>query len=103
MSRRFVLSVPAARDLDEILCYVLDHAGPDRARRVADHLHESFRKLAETPSLGHKRDDLTSLPVLFWRVWSFLVIYKPQAKPLEIVRVLHAARNVRAILHELQQ
>jgi len=66
MSRRFVLSVFASQDLDEILSYVLEQNGPQRAQHVADRLHEIFQKLAESPGLGHKREDLTSLPVLFW-------------------------------------
>ena len=47
MSRRFVLSAPASNDLDDILSYVLEQSGPERARYVADHLHKAFRKLAE--------------------------------------------------------
>ena len=102
MTRRFVLSGPAAQDLDEILSYVLEQDGPQRAQHVADHLYTAFQKLAETPGLGHKREDLTSLPVLFWAEWSYLVIYKPDAKPLEIVRVLHGARDVETLLREAE-
>ena len=99
---RFVLSGPASQDLDEILCYVLEQNGPERARHVADHLYEAFKKLADRPGLGHKREDLTAIPVLFWAVWSFLVIYKPDTTPLEIVRVLHGARDVGALLGEAE-
>jgi len=81
---------------------VLEQSGPERAQHVADHLYEAFQKLAETPGLGHKREDLTSLPVLFWAVWSYLVIYKPETKPLEVVRVLHGARDVEALLGEAE-
>ena len=88
--------------LDEILSYVLEQSSPQRSRYVADHLHAAFQKLAETPALGHKRDDLTSLPVLFWAVWSYLVIYKPDTEPLEVVRVLHGARDVEALLGEAE-
>ncbi|MBN1492297.1 MAG: type II toxin-antitoxin system RelE/ParE family toxin [Phycisphaerae bacterium] len=98
MSRRFILSDPAAQDLDEIVSYVLEQSGLQRAQYVADHLYEAFQKLAEAPGLGHKREDLTCLPVLFWGAWSYLVIYKPETKPLEVVRVLHGARDVEALL-----
>jgi len=102
MSSRFILSGPAWQDVDEILTYVLEQSGVQRAQQVNDRLHEAFQKLAETPSLGHKREDLTLLPVLFYAVWSYLVIYKPDTRPLEIVRVLHGARDVEAILGEVE-
>ncbi len=69
---------------------------------MCDHLYEAFQRLAETPGLGHKREDLALLPVLFYAVWSYLVIYKPDTRPLEIVRVLHGARDVEAILGEVE-
>jgi len=100
MSRRFVLSGPAAQDLDEILSYVLDESGPKRAQDVADHLHEAFRKLSDNPELGHKRDDLTSSSVLFYAVWSYLIIYQPQTSPVKVVRILHGARDVESLLGE---
>jgi antitoxin ParD1/3/4/toxin ParE1/3/4 len=102
MSRRFVLSGPASQDVDEIFLYVLEQNGPQRAQHVADRLHEAFRKLAETPGLGHKREDLTLLPVLFWAAWSYLIVYRPETTPLEIVRVLHGARDVEPLLGQAE-
>ncbi len=54
--------------------------------------------LAETPLLGHWRRDLTSANVRFSRVYSYLIVYRPDTFPLQIVAVLHAARDVSAIL-----
>ena len=79
---------------------MLEQSGPQRAQHVADHLYVAFQKLADCPGLGHKRQDLTSSPVLFWPVWSYLVIYRPETRPLQIVRVLHGARDVAATLGE---
>lgn len=98
MSRRFVLSTPASKDLDEILAYVLEQSGTERALHVVDRLRNSFLRLAETPDLGHRREDLTDADVLFYPVWSYLVIYRPTSKPLEIVRVLHGARDLPSLL-----
>lgn len=58
MSGRFVLSTPAARDLDEIVTFVLENDGPERARHIAGRLQEALHKVAEFPGLGHKREDL---------------------------------------------
>jgi antitoxin ParD1/3/4/toxin ParE1/3/4 len=57
-----------------------------------------MRKLAERPGMGHLREDLADEPVRFWPVYSYLVIYRADARPLQIVRVLHASRDVRTLL-----
>ena len=102
MSSRFVLSTPASQDLDEIFAYVLQEGGARRAGPVLDRLQQAMNDLAESPGKGHKREDLTDAPVRFWSVWSFLVVYKPGTKPLEIVRILHGARDVGTILEQDQ-
>jgi len=102
MSFRFVLSALAAQDLDEILTYVLEQSGPQRAQHVVKGLRDALYKLSATQGLGHKREDLTSSPVLFSAVWSYLVIYKPDTNPLEIVRILHGARDVYCILDGME-
>ena len=37
-------------------------------------------------------------PVRFWSVYSYLIVYKPDSKPLKVIRVLHGARDVGAVL-----
>ena len=54
--------------------------------------------LADNPGLGHLRRDLTTKPVRFWPVYSYLVIYDPDARPLEVVRILNGYRDVAALL-----
>ena len=48
--------------------------------------------------MGHLRTDLAQEPLRFWPVYSYLIIYRPDAEPLEIVRVLHGARDVAQLL-----
>ena len=48
--------------------------------------------------MGHTRDDLTSRPVRYWAVRSYMVVYKPDGRPLEIVRVVHGARDLPRLL-----
>lgn len=100
MSRRFALSTPASQDLEEIIAYLLEHGGEQAALRVAVNLEEAFKKLADSPGLGHRRDDLTTSPVLFYSVFSYLIIFKPDTRPLEIARVVHGARDVETLLRE---
>jgi hypothetical protein len=37
--------------------------------------------------MGHRREDLTSHPVLFWPVGAYLAIYRAERHPIEIVAV----------------
>ena len=49
--------------------------------------------------MGYRRDDLTTRKdVLFWPVYSYLIIYRPHTKPLEILRILHGKRDIKNIL-----
>ncbi len=63
-------------------------------------LRQAMQLLARSPEIGHYRRDLASEPVRFWSVYSYLVIYRPEARPIQIVRVLHGSRDVQAILEE---
>jgi plasmid stabilization system protein ParE len=56
--------------------------------------------LADNPAIGHVRPDLTHQHVRCWSVFKYLVIYRPDTKPLEIVRVLHGRRDVKRLLDQ---
>jgi plasmid stabilization system protein ParE len=63
---------------------------------IAD-LHQAFRRLADSPGIGHMREDLTSREVLFWPLHSYLIVYR-DSNPLRIVRIIHGKRDVKKIL-----
>jgi antitoxin ParD1/3/4/toxin ParE1/3/4 len=96
--RRYSLSRKAEQDLREIKDYLAEAAGSGVARRVLHRIRQSIVRLADSPGIGHSREDLTSHRVKFWPVFSYLVVYAPEERPLLIVRVLHAKRDVAAIL-----
>ena len=54
--------------------------------------------IGDNPGIGHVRDDLTDQPVRFWAVFSYLIIYDPVPRPVQVVRVLHGARDLAALL-----
>ena len=95
---RYLLSPEAKEDLREIRGYLVSKGGSRVARYVLQEISAAFRLLASHPDAGHQRKDLTPLPVKFWPVFSYLVVYDPAAHPLAIVRVLHGRRDVEAIL-----
>ncbi|MCP3959871.1 MAG: type II toxin-antitoxin system RelE/ParE family toxin [bacterium] len=95
--RRYILSPEAREDLIEIAEYIAQDS-PKAARQVMKQLRSAMMRLAEMPGIGHLREDLTDEPLRFWPVFSYLIIYRPDRKPLEVVRVLHGARDVSSIL-----
>ena len=94
----YVLSAAACEDVKSIWEYIVEQAGTDTADRVLKDLRHAMRRLAETPGIGHLREDLAREPLRFWSVHSHLIIYRPDSKPLGIARVLHAARDIKALL-----
>jgi plasmid stabilization system protein ParE len=95
---RFVVSPEAREDLREIRDYLVSQGGRRLARYVLQEIAAAFRLLVLHPDIGHFRQDLTSLPVKFWSVFSYLIVYDPAARPVAIVRVLHGRRDVETIL-----
>lgn len=96
---QYVLTPAAASDLAEILDHIaLDSV--EAALRVHDRFLHVFDMLAERPGAGHQRDDLTSRPVRFFPVFSYVVIYFGNEEPIQLLRVLNMARDVAGILEE---
>jgi putative addiction module CopG family antidote len=67
-------------------------------RRVRLRLLKTLRILAKNPQIGHHRPDLTDKPLRFWPEGSYLIVYDPAPRPIEIVRVIHGARDVASTL-----
>ena len=89
----FIFSPAARQDLLEIWQYIAEES-PENAVKVLDTIEEKCRLLSEYPHMGHKRKDLTNHPVLFWPVYNYLIIYKKDSNPLEVVRILSGYRNL---------
>ena len=96
----FRLTEDAIVDVDAIWLYLLEKDGVETADRIVTELFKGFYKLADIPNVGHRRSDLTSRQVLFYRIFSYLVIYEPGRQPLQILGVLHGKRNVFRILRQ---
>ena len=70
----------------------------DAADRLEQEVQQAVSMLARNPGLGHLRRDLTSKPVRFWAFHSYLIIYDPAARPLEVVRILSGYRDIASLL-----
>ena len=98
MSSRYVLAPQAAQDLIEIWSYLREQASRVLADRIESTIRERFRFLAGTPEAGHVRRDLTAANVKFFPVYSYLIVYRPETNPLQIVSILHGRRDLERIL-----
>ena len=89
------LTQQAREDLIAIWAYVADD-NPSAADRVLDILDARMMRLAEHPLLGPARPDIA--PGLHYLVsGNYLVLYRVIGGSVEVVRVLHGARNLKAL------
>ena len=92
---RYRLTEAALADIRGITQHIrLVQKSPQNARLVASRLKVAFNKLAGSPSLGHPREELADDNALVYPVTGVLVIYDPTLRPLTILRVVHAARDL---------
>jgi len=61
----------------------------EAADRWIGKLFDAFESLGHAPGMGHKREDLTPYAVLFWPVGAYLIIYRADRRPIEVVAVNH--------------
>ncbi len=97
---RYELTPEAVSDLFEIWNFI-NRDNPEAADRVEAAVLRACELLADSPFAGRVRKDLTPLPVRFWVVHpysKYLIVYDPEKKPLQIVRILHGARDLRSVL-----
>ncbi len=88
----FALHPLAAHDITEIWEYIAAD-NPLAARRVREEIHSAIRAVVPFPNSGHRRPDLTSLPLRFILVRDYLIAYAPDEKPLWVLAVMHGRRN----------
>src|SRR5208282_4088341 len=100
MPPAYQLTLKALDDLDDIWTYIAADS-VDAATRVESAIFQACEGIARHPLLGSKRSEITSLPVRFWvvrRFPNFIVVYRPATRPLEVVAVLHAKRDIERVL-----
>lgn len=95
--KRYRLTPSARLDVLEILSHIHDQS-PAGAVRVLRELRAACAMIASRPGIGHRRNDLADEALRVWPVFSYLVIYRPRTRPVQIVRVLHGARDVAAVM-----
>jgi toxin ParE1/3/4 len=89
---RLIVSPQARTDLDEILSFI-SQDNPVAARNLLARIKGKFRLLADNPAIGVSRNELEA-GLLSLPIGNYLIFYRRPAENIEIVRVLHGARDI---------
>jgi len=82
------VSLAAELDIDEIASYTTHAWGWRQADRYLDNLEDSFRILAQHPSIGRSCDSIQS-GLLRFEVGKHVVFYRTETGGIRVVRILH--------------
>lgn len=97
---RYRISPRARADLDEIWRYLAQESGIARAEHILEEIRRAVVRLSEMPGMGHHRDDLPDMSFRCWSVKNYLVVYKPQPRPIRVVRIVSGYRDLRRLSPE---
>ena len=104
MRRRIIIRPQADRDLDDHAALIA-RDNLEAGRRFYDAAAQVFDQLALMPEMGSPRTfrNPALAGVRLWRIPGFeryLIFYRPIQDGIEVIRVLHAARDINAILEQ---
>ena len=88
----------ASEDLAAIWAYIAQDSEAHADAFVAA-IDRKFKILAATPQIGRAREELGK-DIRSFPLGRYVIFYRPQPQALEIVRVLHSARDVPAVFAE---
>jgi toxin ParE1/3/4 len=95
LRRSFVLTPQAKADLEEILLDIASDS-PHTADRLRIEFHRAFQRLGRSPGIGHYRDEFLDRRYRFWNLYSYVVAYVWERKPIAIIAVIHGRRDLAA-------
>lgn len=82
--------------MDEIWEYIAADSIAAADRWIGK-LYDAFEEIGQSPRIGHRREDLTPLPV-FLPVGAYLIIYRTRHQAAEILAVTQGSRDIPAFL-----
>jgi len=81
----------AFHDLEEIVQYI-GARNPDAALRLTDRLEGECWRLARHPHIGQARPDLVP-GIRFFPVGNYLIFYRESVEGIQVIRIIHGARD----------
>ena len=100
MNAPFQFTPQATEDLDAIWWFIARRQ-PGRCRPGGNGNRRHLSAAGETSPDGNPAQDITPLPVRFWTVTKFpnyVIVYRPEPVPLQVVAVLHGKRDLKKVL-----
>jgi plasmid stabilization system protein ParE len=97
VNESYILTPTAQRDLESIWQYLVEDADEETADEVFNRIHDQCARLSLAPDVGHFRRDLLDERFRFMSIWSYLIVYRAQTRPLRIVAILHGRRDLKSI------
>jgi toxin ParE1/3/4 len=89
------ISPRASEDLTEIWSYIADDSVAN-ADAFIDKLYETMEVLSRQPGSGRRREELAS-GIQSFPFGRYIIFYRAVTSGIEIVRVLHGARDIENI------
>lgn len=93
--RTIKVAAIAADDINGIWAYIAEH-NPEAASRIVKEIVGRFVVLRDYPQMGREQDRLL-LNLRSVTVKGYIIFYQPFEDGVEILRVLHGARDVERI------
>lgn len=92
----------ADRDLDAALAFLLQESTPDAAFQLLEEFEAALSRIAGRPGMGSPRYAHLFQGLRFWKLrrHPYLVFYIEQPGFVDVLRLLHAARDIPAALRE---
>ena len=90
-----IRSYESEQDVYEIAMFIA-RDNPDAAIRLIDRFDETLKMLAQNPLAGRAREDLAPR-VRSFPIGNYLLFYRPAQHGIELIRVLHGARDLRRL------
>src|SRR5437868_2423826 len=96
-----VLFTPLAhKDLQTIWDYLAEEASEETADGILDFIQEKCEKIAAYPAAGKTRNELMA-NLRSFAVKSYVVFYIPLSDGIEVLRVLHGARDIESVFEDM--
>jgi plasmid stabilization system protein ParE len=99
MAASYSLTKEALNDIDSIWNFIANDK-VSAANRVKSEIIKACRAVGRSPRIGSLRPEITLLPIRFLpvsRYPTFVVAYRAETKPVQILAILHGKRNLPAL------
>ncbi|MCC5645749.1 type II toxin-antitoxin system RelE/ParE family toxin [Nostoc sp. CHAB 5824] len=94
-----ILKKPLAQaDLLDIWNFIANDSF-EKADRLLQKIDNQLKILASNPSMGRKRNSLAP-NLRSFPVGNYLIFYRPINQGIEVIRVLHGARDIQSLFEE---